>query len=67
MNWNIDEWSLGVHIKIHTGQAKYYCGICGKECNTPAALNKHIAVHGVERNDKRKNVCNVSVSLNNIH
>ncbi|KAK9693553.1 Zinc finger, C2H2 type [Popillia japonica] len=54
-----DEWSLGVHIKIHTGQAKYYCGICGKECNTPAALNKHIAVHGVERNDKRKNVCNL--------
>ncbi|KAI4459421.1 zinc finger protein [Holotrichia oblita] len=62
-----DEWSLGVHIKIHTGQAKYYCGICGKECNTPAALNKHTVVHGVERNDRRKNVCNCIDMDNNGH
>lgn len=43
-----DDWTLGEHIKIHTGQAKYFCSYCGKGCSTPFTLGKHMAEHSVD-------------------
>ncbi|KAJ8954977.1 hypothetical protein NQ318_000408 [Aromia moschata] len=40
-----DEWSLGEHIKHHTGQNKYFCNMCDKICNSSSDLNKHIIEH----------------------
>lgn len=40
-----DEWSLGEHIKNHTGQNKYFCNICNKICNTSNELSEHIIEH----------------------
>lgn len=40
-----DEWSLGEHIKIHTGQNRYFCSICGTDYFTLNFLNKHLLEH----------------------
>jgi KRAB domain-containing zinc finger protein len=55
-----DEWTLGEHMKIHTGQNKYFCSICGKGCTTPALLDKHIMEHSIEKNNsgEKKNCSN---------
>lgn len=41
----LDEWSLGEHIKGHTGQNKYFCNICNKICYSSNDLDKHIVEH----------------------
>jgi hypothetical protein len=55
-------------MKIHTGQNKYFCSICGKGCTTPALLDKHIMEHSIEKNNsgEKKNcsnsfMCNVMI------
>ncbi|KAJ8920498.1 hypothetical protein NQ315_005367 [Exocentrus adspersus] len=40
-----DEWSLGDHMKSHTGQNKYFCNICNKICYSSDDLDKHIVGH----------------------
>nr|XP_023030078.1 zinc finger protein OZF-like [Leptinotarsa decemlineata] len=40
-----DEWSLGEHMKNHSGQPKYFCNICRKICDTSNELDKHLIDH----------------------
>lgn len=64
----VDEWTFSEHIKIHAGQAKYFCDICGKQCNTTLALMKHNEIHLIEKDlkagekvkpDSKLNICTV--------
>lgn len=62
-----DEWALEEHIKIHVGQGKYFCEICGKSCGTISILNKHIQLHCDDRkyiekrnNQQKTNICTVN-------
>ncbi|XP_063912202.1 zinc finger protein OZF-like [Zophobas morio] len=60
-----DEWSLGEHIKIHTGQSKYFCSICGKVCTTPVMLDKHVMDHSIDKaNFEEKKLCNTNFMCN---
>lgn len=36
----LDEWALVEHIKIHTGQARYFYSVFSKDCNIPLESNK---------------------------
>lgn len=60
----LDDWTFSEHIKVHAGQTKCFCEICGKQCNSSAMLIKHNEIHMIEKDLKANDKDKISQKLN---
>jgi KRAB domain-containing zinc finger protein len=40
-----DNYNLKMHMRMHTGDKPYMCGICGKEFNANCKIKVHMRTH----------------------
>lgn len=66
----LDEWGLGEHTKIHTGQARYFCSVFNKDSDIPLQANKLPSVDKSAADrikiPQKLYDCNVSISIVNV-